>query len=291
MSESPAPESAPADTSPADADARASPPRRRVPWRALTGTFVALTALLGLGLWSARSAILTVLVAQDLERRGVHCEGLSLEASATLDEIQIAPAFCVVGAGAVASVRWDEPIRATSEGAEVATLVVGTLHIERRPSGGDLRADQLGLAGQLLRAPERVGGVLHFAARLAESASPRLEASRVEVTVEGHEGIELTLQDVVVPAREANSPVEATIRELSLAAVDGPLGMRAAPRLTEVAVHAEPTRGSLEGSMDAGLRVPILGTLSLGGLTGGQRLVVTVEALDSSTPRWNLELR
>ncbi len=284
------PESAP-PASPPEVGAPTRSARRGVPWRALTWTLLALTALLVLGLWSARSAILTRLVARDLERRGVHCEGLSLEASATLDEVVVAPAFCVVGAGAVASVRWDEPIRASAEGAEVATLVVGTLHIERRPTGSDHRADALGLAGQMLRAPERVGGVLHFAARLAESPSPRIEAARVEVEVEGHEGVELTLLEVVVPARAAETPVEATIGELSLAAVDGPLGVRAAPRMTEVTVRAEPTRGSLEGSMDAGLRLPILGTFSLGQLTGPQRLVLTVEALDTSTPRWNAELR
>lgn len=270
----------------------ASPPRtRRVPWRALAlSVWLAIVVVLG-GLWLARSAILTALVAQDLERRGVHCEGLALEASATLDAITVGPASCAIGAGAIAAVAWDEPLRATAEGPDVASLEGGTLRVTRRPSGGDLRAASLGPVGDLLRAPERVGGVLHFAARLSERSSPRLEASRVEVRVEGSEDPELTLGPVRIPARAAGSPVEASIGEIALGPSEGPLGIRTSIRMAEVEVHAEPTRGSLEGLLDPSVRLPMLGTLSLGGLTGGRRVAITVEQLDSSNPLWNVQTR
>jgi hypothetical protein len=275
-----------------DERATAAPaPRRGIPWRGLTiGSGLAIVVLLG-GLFVARSAILTFLVTSDLDRRGVHCEGLSLEASPTLDEVVIAPAFCVVGAGAVAEVRWDAPMRATAEGAGVATLTASTLRIVRRPTGGDARAEDLGVLGNLVRAPERVGGVLYFAARLSESASPRLEAAAIEVLREGEASPELTLREVVIPARDAGTPVEATVAEIALAPVDGPLGVRVAPRMIDVSVQAEPTRGVMEGALDPSVRLPVIGALSLGGLVGARRIALTVEALDTSNPRWNVETR
>ncbi|GAB4197408.1 MAG: hypothetical protein OHK0013_05560 [Sandaracinaceae bacterium] len=268
-----------------------TPARRAFPWRGVAiVSGVAIVALLA-GLFFSRSAILTFLVTNDLDRRGVHCEGLSLEASPTLDEVVIAPAFCAVGAGAVAEVRWDVPMRAMVEGTGVATLSVSTLRVTRRPSGGDARARDLGAIGDLVRAPERLGGVLHFAARLSERASPRLEAATIEVLREGDPSPELTLREVVIPAREAGSPVEATIAEIALAPVGGPLGVRVAPRMTEVSVRAEPTRGSLEGSLDPSVRLPVLGALTLGGLVGPRRVAITVDALDTGNPRWNVEAR
>jgi hypothetical protein len=61
--------------------------------------------------------------------------------------------------------------------------------------------------------------------------------------------------------------------------------------MTGVTVRAEPTRGSLEGALDPSVRLPVIGALALGGLVGPRRVAITVEALDTSNPRWNVETR
>lgn len=253
------------------------------PWRALALAFAGGTLLLLVLLWSLRSAIVTSLVVRALSGRGIECAGLSVSASGLLDTLTVAPSRCLIERGDVVEVRWDAPITATMEGGSVGAVSADVVHVVRRRHPADQQP-----MGDLLRAPERVGGVLRFASRLSELDSPHLTAARIEVVREGDGAADLTLVGLEIPLREASVPVEASVAEISLAPITGPLGVAASPRLTTVVVHAERTRGTLAGTLDTHLDMPMLGTLRLGGLLGEQRVEVVVEGLDEPEPRFSI---
>ena len=258
-------------------------------WRAFALMLLAASVVLAMGLWLLRSAIVTAMIRRNLATRGVSCEPFEVEASATLGELVIAPARCTVREGVIAGLAWDAPMRAHLEGSTMASLEVETLEVTRR-AGGDEAPDAAGTAlGVWMEAPARVGGVVHFASRLSEIDSPALHVARLTVNREGGEAHELELEHIECPAREAGAPVRIAIEELTLAAGEGPLGVSAEPRLRDVSVEADRSHGTIEGTADATLSLPGLGSLQLGSLVT-QRVIVTAEQLDTQ-PRWSVELR
>jgi len=258
-------------------------PSRRRPWRALALTFAVGALVLLVVLWSIRSALVTALVTRALASRGVTCAHLDISASALLDELTVSPAVCTVENAEIVEVRWDAPMTVTMSGGAVGAMSADVVRIVRRRHP----ADDLPL-GDLLRAPERVGGVLLFASRLAQLDSPRLTASRVEIVRDGDGAADLTLSELVIPERDASEPVEATVSEILLATVAGPMGMAASPRLATVVLHAERDRGTLAGTPDPTVELPMMGALRLGGLLGEQRIEVSVEGLDGPEPRFSV---
>ncbi|MBN8610429.1 MAG: hypothetical protein J0L92_07595 [Deltaproteobacteria bacterium] len=275
----------------------ASPPPPVTPapsaarWRAIALMLLAASVLLAMGLWLLRSAIVTAMIRRNLATRGVSCEPFEVEASATIGDLVIAPTRCTVREGVIAGLAWDAPMRAHLEGSTMASLEVETLEVTRR-AGEDEAPDAVGTAlGVWMQAPARVGGVVHFASRLSEIDSPALHVARLVVIREGgqeHEH-ELELERIECPAREAGAPVRIAIEGLTLAAGDGPLGVSAVPRLRDVSVEADRSHGTIEGTADATLTLPGLGSLQLGSLVT-QRVIVTAEQLDTQ-PRWSVELR
>lgn len=283
--------SAPGGSTPDASSAVASARTARWPWRAITIGLLLASFVLLLGLWLARSAIVTALVARSLDARGVRCEALSIEASATISELEIAPTACEVAEGPITRVAWDAPMRAQLEGGGLGALEVPTLTIVRRASAEDPAAAS-GALGVWAQAPARVGGVVRFVSRLSEIDSPALRVAHVVVTrsdAAADAGPELELRELVAPARTAGTPAMMSIEELALATSRGPLGLSAAPRLRDVDVEADTTHGSLEGAVDATVDMPMLGALQLGALTGGARVRVCVDQLDGE-PRWSVQL-
>ncbi len=238
--------------------------------------------LLGV-LWSQRSAIVTALVTRSLASRGVTCANLGISASALLDELTVSPAVCTVENAEIVEVRWDAPMTVTMSGGAVGAMSAEVVRIVRRRHP----ADDVPM-GDLMRAPERVGGVLLFASRLAQLESPRLTASRIEIVREGDGAADLTLSGLVIPERTASEPVEATVTEIELAPFAGPMGVAASPRLATVVLHAERDRGTLAGTLDTTVELPMMGALRLGGLLGEQRIEVSVEGLDGPEPRFSV---
>jgi hypothetical protein len=280
-SSAPEPETSPTPATPARSKGR--------PWRALALGLLLASFPLGLGLWLARSVIVTALVASSLDGRGVRCEALSIDASGTLSELEIAPTRCEVAHGPIARVAWDGPMRTRLEGASLSELEAPTLSLVRRPSAEEPDAAASGALGVWVQAPARVSGVVHFASRLSEIDSPALRIAHVVVTREDAARPELELVGLVAPAREAGAATTISIEELSLATSQGPFGVSATPRLRAVEVEANATHGSLEGAVDATVDLPVLGALQLPALTGGRRVRVTAEHLDAE-PRWSVEL-
>ncbi|MFN7702338.1 MAG: hypothetical protein ACK6CU_01095 [Deltaproteobacteria bacterium] len=263
-------------------------PRHRVPWRALgLGLGLATLSLL-FALWLLRSALVTALAQRALAGRGVVCEDLAIEANALLSELEVAPARCDAASGPVAGVAWDAPLRISLEGVSVSALEAPSLSVVRRPS--DDEPEVRGALGSWAQAPARVGAVVRFVSRLSEMESPALRVGRVVVTcLEAGPRPELELSELVAPARSAGTPATLSIAELSLASAAGPLGVSATPRLRRVVVEADTTRGTLEGTVDATVEIPVLGALQLGAIAGERRVRVRAEQLDAA-PRWSVEL-
>lgn len=283
MSESSTPE--PQTSSPPPSPARA----RGLPWRAITLGLLLASFALVLGLWLARSALVTAVIASSLEGRGVHCEALSIDASALLSELEIAPTRCEVAEGPIARVAWDGPLHVRLEGGSPSELEVSTLTLVRRPSAEEPDDSASGALGVWARAPARVSGVVRFASRLSEIDSPAIRVAHVVVTREDGTRPELELEGLSAPARAAGTAATISIQALSLATSEGPFGVSATPRLRAVEVEADATHGSLEGAVDATVDLPMLGALQLGAITGGRRVRVTAEHLDAE-PRWRVEL-
>lgn len=258
-------------------------------WRALTLLLVLATVALALALWLLRSAIVTAMIRRSLLERGVTCEPFEVSASELLGELEIAPARCEVAEGSVAALAWDAPIRAHIEGSTMSSLEIDTLTITRRAGEHEAASASGGALDVWMQAPARIGGVVHFASRLSEIDSPALSVAHLSVVREGAEPAEVELEQLVSPARAAGTPVTIAIEGLALAAGAGPLGISAVPRLRDVAVQADRTHGSIEGTADASLTVPGLGSLHLGAIAE-QRVVITAEQLDAQ-PRWNVEFR
>lgn len=263
--------------------------RRGMPWRAITLCFVLGSLALVGGLWLFRDAIATAFVRSALRERGLACGPIEVVSQGALEALEIPPAQCTLEEGPIAAVAWSGPIRVTLAGATPSSIAIDEVTVTRRVQAAE--PDAGGVVGIWARAPERIGGVVRFASRLAERESPAIAVGRVIVRREGSER-ELLLEEVASPARERGTPVTLTVATLTIGGSDV-LGVLSMPRLRQVEVVADRTRGSLEGSIDA--RVDVQGlatalrTLALG-FVSDHRLRVSVERLDT-TPAWSIELR
>ncbi len=259
-------------------------------WRTLALVSIVATVCLAIGLWLLRSALVTAMIRRSLLERGVTCEPFDVSASALLGELEIAPSRCVVAEGVVAGLAWDAPIHAFIDGSNMSAIQIESLEITRRPSEHEAPAALGAALGVWVQAPRRVGGVVHFASRLSEIDSPALSVGHLTVALEGAAETELELERLSCPARSAGETVRLTSDGLALASSSGPFGLTAVPRLRDVVVEADRTRGTLEGTIDGTVGVPGFGSIQIGALAGDQRVVVTAQQLDGD-PRWDVELR
>lgn len=235
----------------------------------------ALVGLASVGAWMLRNVVLTEVLDDELRARGVTCDALSIQSSALLGEITVAPTSCALSAQAVSRIRWSEPLTLTRTGMQITR--VSTPHVEV------MRVAPLGSLPSLLEGPEQVGALLLVASQLSRSpATPAVEVGQLEVRAEGGTLAELTLTELRV-AERVEGPLSAQVQSITFPAVAGPMGTSIQPSLAEVTLHAEPTTGQLAGELDAGARLPILGTLAM-----RRHIEVIGTELDQPSPRWSL---
>ena len=241
----------------------------------------ALFGLALLGTWLLRNVVLAQVLDGELRARGVSCDALSVSSTALMGEIILAPTSCALDEPSISRVAWRDPLTLTRSGMQITRVV--TTHIEVTRAGRPSDAVARGSLASVMQGPEQVGAVLLFASQMSRVAStPAFEVGQLEVLVEGAQTPELTLTNLLVAERN-EGPVEAHVRSITLAAIAGPMGTSIQPSVSEVTLHAEPTTGLLAGELDAGARLPMLGTVAM-----RRHIEIVGSELDQATPRWSM---
>jgi hypothetical protein len=243
----------------------------------------ALSGLLLLGAWLLRDVLAGQVVEASLREHGVVCDEISIRSTATLGEFTLAPTSCALSEGTISRVTWRDPIVLERGGLGISSVHATHLVVTRAPRPTDARAEAWGMLGGMLHGPEQVGAVLIFASRMSRlESSPSLQVDSLEVVVEGGQRPEMTLVDLRVAERD-EGPVEAHVQSITLAPMVGLMGLSIQPSVNDVTLHAEPTTGVIAGNLEAGPRLPMLGTLSL-----RRHVEVVGERLDQEIPHWRL---
>lgn len=243
----------------------------------------ALAGLALLGTWLLRNVMLTEVLDGELRARGVTCDALSISSTSLMGEITLAPTSCAIAEPTISRIRWREPLTLTRTGMQITRAQTAHLEVTRTARPTDARTAALGSLGSALQGPEQVGAVLIFAAQMSRTeATPAFEVGELAVQVEGAPAPEMTLTNLRV-AERMDGPVEAEVQSITLAAIAGPLGTSIQPSVSGVTLHAEPSTGQLAGELDAGARLPILGTVAM-----RRRMEIVGAELDQPVPRWSM---
>lgn len=264
--------------------AEAKPKSHALRW---LGCFLfAIAALFGLallGTWLLRNVMLTEVLDGELRARGVTCDALEISSSSLMGEITLAPTSCALAEPTITRIRWREPLTLTRTGMQITRVATTHLEVTRAARPTDARAEAWGGVGSVLQGPEQVGAVLIFAAQMSRTeATPAFEVGQLAVHVEGAPAPEMTLTNVRVAERN-QGPVEAEVQSITLAAIAGPLGTSIQPSVSGVTLHADGATGQLAGELDAGARLPILGTVAM-----RRRIQIVGAELDQPVPHWSM---
>lgn len=253
-------------------------------WRLLALFIVLLGAFGCVASWASRSLVVTFLAQHELADAGVRCDALWVDVGWFFTSADIAPTSCVLDGSPVARVAWSAPISLELAGRQVVAVRTPSLLVERHPDDAD-RASQSVPSASFAQSPERVGAIVLAAAFLARQGSPSLDVDTIEVRSATRTEPDFTLQAVHADRRAAGAPLVATLGSIALPPTEGLFGIRIAATMRDVHLVAMPTRGELEGTVDAGVRLPILGNVG-----ANQRLAIVVDGIGTDT-RWNVEMR
>lgn len=234
----------------------------------------------------ARDFLLTQVAAHVLSSRGIACSGLSLRTSLRGDEVTIAPASCAFVEGPLSEVAWSTPAVLTLRGLEISSIRLPEARLTHRTA----RSEPNQTYEDLLRAPSRIGALLHVAASLYAFATPHFASPRIEFADSSAVEPAFVLTDVVAPSRRPLTPVEVTVGRIVLSSIRAPFGASATPSLEDVRISTDSSAGSLTGIVDARLDVPGVAGVALGRLLGRRQLTITARNLDGPSPNWTVSL-
>ena len=261
----------------ASADTPRAPPRRARGCRGCAiATLIGLVVLGALGLaglafvpdWLVASRL-----ADELDARGVACDPLDADVSLLLDRVVVAPTRCTIRDGSVESVELLDDVEIDLESFEPAAARAGRIVVTLR---ADLAGAQPAGSAPVLRAlgvTDRVVGLTHASAALADASLPAITATEVQV-VRADRPI-ATLHELSITGRR---PTAIQIARAELPTSRGDVTLR------NLAVTASRETVRLAGDVEVDADLPLLGRTRREGA-----LVVEATGLDTAQPDWSVQ--
>jgi hypothetical protein len=227
-----------------------------------------------------RGTIAGGVAASALASRGITCDELSIDVTLALDHATIAPTTCHAESGTVETIELVDPVSADLVMFSPTHVRAGGIRVGLRGEAPVVDSGVLGPVAGLFRVPERIGSLIRATSEIAAMGPPPVDVTTLEVMRDDR--VSVSIADL---ALDGASPLGMSAREVTLPALDGPLGAHAEVSIDLLHGDATADEVTMTGALHLDGSAPLVGEMHRDG-------EVTVEgsALTSASPSYAIRL-